>query len=408
MYRILLLMIGAALPFIALAQTSTNNAYAITSRTNGGFEWTEIKQINLLNGEVIKNIFSRENTAYNLFDGRTSKKITVPKQSDSAKENLLSPFAGLSAACAFDAKNNRLYYSPLFTNELRYIDLKSAVPSVYMFRNEKFGNINDTEVEAEDFHFTRMVIASDGNGYAMSNNGLHLVKFTTDKNPVITDLGSVNDAPGNGETSIHDANTSWGGDMLADVSGNLYVISAHNLVFKIDIQTRAATLINKIKDLPEGFTTNGAVVNESGNVVLSSANFITSYYEVEPKSWKATSIPSRAEVNNTSDLANENLLFKTNLQKQELLTAKDKIAVYPNPVKSNVFRVSFDNKSSGIYNVQLLDVAGKMVADKSVAIYTGVQVSEVRTNPSLSKGMYVVKVLNHQNREIFTKKIILE
>jgi hypothetical protein len=336
------------------------------------------------------------------------KELHAASQKDSATDNKLSPFGGLSAACAFDAKHQRLYYSPLFSNELRYLDVKSQLPSVYFFQNEAFGNISNSEKEMEDFFFTRMVIAADGNGYAMSNNGKHLVKFTTEKDPVITDLGSVNDAPANGEISIHDANTSWGGDMLADVSGNLYVISAKNLVFKIDLQTRTATYLNKIKDLPEGFTTNGAVVNGDGNVVLSSANFITSYYVVEPNSWKATSISSRTEVNNTSDLANENLLFKTNLQKPELVKGTEKIAVYPNPVKSNLFRINFEDKASGIYNVQLVDASGKLVSDRSLAVYTGAQVSEVRTDPSLTKGIYFVKILNQENREIFTKKIILE
>ncbi len=56
-------------------------------------------------------------------------------------------------------------------------------------------------------------------------------------------------------------NTSWGGDMIADASGNLYVITAHNHVFKIDVQSRMATYISEIKELPAGFTTNGAVVD---------------------------------------------------------------------------------------------------------------------------------------------------
>jgi hypothetical protein len=406
MFRILAILC-AALPCLAQAQSSGNNkAYAITSRTNGGFEWTEVKQIDLSNGELVRSIFDDKNSAYNLFDGRTAKQIPVKKQPDSTKENQLHPFAGLSAACAYDAKLNRLYYAPLFMNELRYIDLNSSVTSVYMFRNEKLTAAGNDE--AEEFHITRMVIASDGNGYALTNNANHLVKFTTDKNPLITDLGPIGDAAENGEVSVHDANTSWGGDMLADASGNLYLISAHNLVFRINTETRTATYLNKVKGLPEGFTTNGAAVNEKGNVVLSSANFITSYYEVDPSNWQATSINSRAEVYNTSDLANENLLFKTNFTTQDAVATTNKISIYPNPVKNNNFKVSFDNKQAGIYNVQLIDVSGKIVSDRLVNVMNGYQVSDMKMNPSLSKGMYLVKVLNHQSKEVFTSKIIRE
>ena len=72
--------------------------------------------------------------------------------------------------------------------------------------------------------------------------------------------------------------------MLADEAAYLYVISAHNHVFKIDVQTRTATYLEKIKGLPEGFTTNGAVVDEDGNIIISSANSIISYYKVDPNS----------------------------------------------------------------------------------------------------------------------------
>src|SRR5205085_4942181 len=152
------------------------------------------------------------------------------------------------------------------------IDLNAASPAVYIFNNEKLSNAPD--VDAEENQVTRMVIASDGNGYALNNSGSHLVRFTTGENAQITDLGELHDAPENGDMKINDASTSWGGDLLADVSGYLYVISAHNHVFKIDVQTKTATYIQKIKGLPEGFTTNGAVVDSDGNIIISSANSI--------------------------------------------------------------------------------------------------------------------------------------
>jgi hypothetical protein len=277
---------------------------------------------------------------------------------------------------------------------------------VYLFEHDKL--VNAADVESEPSQVTRMVIASDGNGYAMSNDGMHLVTFTTQKNPVISDLCADNDAPENGEVSIHDANTSWGGDMLADASGNLYVISALNHVFKINIQTRTATFITKIKELPEGFTTNGAVVDEKGNIILSSANFLTAYYKVDPNGWQATPITSNTQLYNTSDLANERLLLQTELSKPEEIITKEKISLYPNPVKNNSFRITFENKESGEYNVQLIDVAGRMVSDRSLTVYNGSQTSEVRLAASLTKGMYMVKVLNNESKEVYLKKIVVQ
>ena len=399
-------MLSVVITTLVSAQEPANNAYAITSESIGSSVWTEVKLINLTNGQVIKNVFENSKANYNLFDARSLKQITIAKNDSTSAMNDLRPFAGYSAACAFDKKKNRLYYAPLFINQLRYIDLNAATPSVYIFKDEKLSNAPD--VEAEENQVTRMVFSSDGNGYALNNGGSHLVRFTTGENPQISDLGELNDAPENGDMKISDANTSWGGDMLADVSGYLYVISAHNQVFKIDVQTRTATYLQKIKGLPEGFTTNGAVVDGDGNIIVSSANSIISYYKVDPDVWEAKEIAAGNQVFNTSDLGNNNLLFETNLAERDDVFVTEKISVYPNPVKSKVFRVTFDNKEPGEYNVQLIDISGRIVSDKAVSVYRGAQVSEVRVNNNLTKGMYMVKVLNHINREVYTRKIILD
>ncbi len=136
----------------------------------------------------------------------------------------------------------------MFINQLRYIDLNAKIPSVYIFEDRPFSNAANLEIEAN--HITRMVIAADGNGYALNNDGSHLVKFTLGEIPDVTDMGTLTDAVANGEISVTNPNTSWKGDLIADASGNLYLISAHNYVFKIDVTTKTATYINEIKNLP--------------------------------------------------------------------------------------------------------------------------------------------------------------
>ncbi len=179
----LLAVIATALSLTTTAQTNLNNAYAITSEHKGGFEWTEVKLIDLSSGDVVSNVFENKDQ-YNVFDGRSSRKVNL-KENDTASNNK-RPFSGLSAACAYDKKLNRLYYAPMFINQLRYIDLNSSVPNVYIFEDEPLSNATSMDIEANQI--TRMVIASDGNGYALNNDGSHLVKFTTGEKPVITDL----------------------------------------------------------------------------------------------------------------------------------------------------------------------------------------------------------------------------
>ena len=160
--------------------------------------------------------------------------------------------------------------------------------------------------------------------------------------------------------------------------------------------------------MPEGFTTNGAVVAADGKVIISSANSIISYYKVDPSTWEAKEIAAGSNVFNTSDLANNNLLFQTNLATTDNVFVPEKISVYPNPVRTKTFKVSFDNKEAGEYNIQLVDISGRIVSDKAVSVYRGPQVSEVRLNNNLTRGIYMVKVLNHENREVYTRKIILD
>lgn len=387
------------------AQNTDNIAYAITSETKGAFEWTEVKAIDLSNGEVVTNVFENGKGNYNVFDGRTAKQITLSNEKDSTEKNNQRPFAGLSAACAFDKKRNRLYYAPMFINQLRYIDLSTTIPAVFIFEDKPFTNATNLELEAN--HITRMVIAADGNGYALNNDGSHLVRFTLGEIPDVTDMGALNDALTNGNISVTDPNTSWGGDLIADASGNLFLISALNYVFKIDVVTKTAKFIAEIQDLAPGFTTNGAVVSKDGKIILSSANFVTAYYSVDASTWRATVIPSVDHVFNTSDLANNNFLYQTKLA--EITThAKDKIGIYPNPVRTNMFRVSFDHQQAGQYNVQLVDITGRMISDKSIAVSGVGQVCEMKVDATLTRGMYMVKVLNHDKKEVFLKKIILQ
>jgi hypothetical protein len=80
---------------------------------------------------------------------------------------------------AYDKKHERLYYTPMGINQLRYIDLKAKTPTVYYFEDEAFGTVSSFGDAPNQI--TRMVIASDGNGYALTNDANHLIKFTTGK-----------------------------------------------------------------------------------------------------------------------------------------------------------------------------------------------------------------------------------
>jgi hypothetical protein len=411
MVRRSLLTITVSLLVIAgSAQNNSRQAYAITSGTKGQFNWSEVRLIDLTTGSEIQTIYTG-NQQPQVLNARSGKSIATASE----QNNL--PFSTFSAACAYDRKHDRLYYTPMGINQLRYIELGGKTPRIYYFEDEAFGVAANLQDEAN--HITRMVIGADGDGYALSNDGNHLVRFTTGRKPIITDLGNVVDDASNGAVSIHNRCSSWGGDMIADAFGKLHVISARHAVFEIDVDSRVATFKGYITGLPSNYTTNGAVVDNEGKVIVSSASSTEGYFEVDLQSLKATRIKTNAQVYNTSDLANGNLaLQKEADQKASAVSSapvlrrdiirNDNISVYPNPVTDGTFRLFFDNQRQGKYEIQLVDLTGRVVSSQAVSIAAKVQVQEMIVSSKLARGTYMVKVVDGSRKALYADKILVQ
>jgi hypothetical protein len=401
-HKILLTSCAVILALAATAQKKQTLAFAITSAEKGTYQWTDVKLVDVNTGELVRTIFdSKLPKAYKVFHARNGREISAAGA---------PPFNTMSAALAFDKKHNRLYYTPMYINQLRYIDMSSKEPKIYYFENEALSAV--AEIKNESMHITRMVIGSDGNGYAMSNDGNHFVRFTTGKKPMIEDLGSIQD-DAKSTVSIHDRKTSWGGDMVADASGNLYVISAYHHVFKVNVRSKSALYMGKIQGLPGNFTTNGAVVDDEGALVVSSASSSDNYYKVNMNDWMATKLDASNKVFNSSDLANGNLAFDKKMEApiklfEREIVRNDKINMFPNPVSTGRFRVSFHNRELGRYDIQVVDLTGRLLSQKTVNIQNNGQAAEIDLRGSIANGTYLVKVLNNAKKTVFSDKLIVE
>ena len=460
MKKTLLLLVMLSFITVAFAQKRKKaeqplTGYAITAVEKGGRSWKEVRLVNITTGEEIRSIYQskQEIEALNARTGNpiVKKDMSVAKAPVKKIVNLDQelavangsnvrvktvvinnhenqydkPFATNSAAMAYDKKHERLYYTPMGINQLRYIDLKSN--KIYYFENEIFGAVFGPGDGANQI--TRMVIASDGNGYALTNDGNHLIRFTTGKNPVITDLGALIDDAGNTNFSVH-SRKGYGGDMIADASGNLYLLTANRNVFKISIESKVASYIGAIKGLPEGFSTNGAMVEEGSKVIVASSESAIGYFRFDLTTMQAEKVSTTASVFNASDLANERLAFakkkkdKKNAEepKQQQVVAEEVtkkspmqnsienngIAIYPNPATSGFVKVSFTNQPAGRYSLDLLDVTGKLIQTKEVNIRNNMQIEEVRIPKTLSAGSYLLKITGVTNSVSFTNKIIVQ
>jgi len=458
--KILLL---SAISLCAVAAQAQVKAYAITGTQKGSSNWSEVRLVDVNSGTELQTVYKNKQ-AVDQLNARTGKAIVKNEQpanavsnvqetqtityytKDGARQvivrrsvappvNMQDPFATTSAALAYDKKHDRLYYTPMGIAELRYIDMKSNTTRVHYFENETFGAVKGRADIPNQV--TRMVIAADGKGYALSNNAEHLIRFETDKRPEIKDLGTLTDDPANAQNSIHNQ-SNYGGDMIADAFGALYLITANARVYKIDVEQMTATYKGRIKGLPAGFTANGAAVETDGeaSVVICSSTSTEGYYHFDLNTLQAAKVAGNESSFNASDLANGNLAFSKKKKKDDvenqpvvdqpkdnpakandaitqrrtetIIDQKGKLSVFPNPVTTGVARVSFKDYDNGRYQLQLLDISGKLLSNQAFTISSKMQVEEVALPKNIAKGNYLVKVISEDNKIVGVNSIIVQ
>lgn len=420
----LLLTSSLFLSSIVLSAQERNLAYAITGDGNNDFIWMNIRQVDLNTGKITKTIFERSKTHYTLTNVRSKKTVD---QSSVVNDNVFStkdyPTSTFVAAAAYDNRSKKLFFTPMRVGELRWLDLsdKNETPKFYTMESPVLVSGGNDEAK----HITRMVIAADGFGYAVTNDGNHLYRFTTGKTPVITDLGNlidhdvVSDGKASNSLSIHNKCSSWGGDMLADAFGNLYIISANKNVFVVDVKTRLTTYKGAISGLPAQYTTNGAAVNKNGDIIVTSANYFEGYYSVKLSDLTATKIVDSDSKYNASDLACATLLREKEAAAAKKFNMTDKrqvvstfvqgeAKVFPNPVTTSVFNVSLAGLSEGRYLINFTDVAGRVFQTNRVNLVKGKQVEQITIRNRPIRGIYMVKVTDSQNQAVITEKIVLD
>jgi hypothetical protein len=406
-FLLTLTLFSCVFAFMANAQTK-NKAYAITGSKTNLHSWTNIKEVDVTTGAVNKLVFDASASA--------DATITHPagKVYQSIQDGL--PTAWGVAAAALDARHNRLYFAPLHLAEIRFLDLNTGAFTVV--KDNVLTN-NTNLYQTEENHITRMVIAADGFGYAITNDANHLIRFSTSKKATIEDLGAIADAKENNGMSIHNKCTSWGGDVVADAFGNIVIISANRNVFELDVNSRIATYKGTITGLPSTFTTNGAAVTPSGAIVVSNAVAEDGLFSVDAKTLVATKIENAAANFNASDLATANMLNQKAFDEKNTFvgsagtfTNTDVISgnakVFPNPVTNNTFKVYLNEQAMGQYKIVITDLQGKLVNAQNVNVGVKGQIETVRIDAATAKGMYLVKLVDAQNQVVFTERIVVQ
>ncbi len=383
------------------AYSQSNRAFAVTSEAKGSVNWLNVQEVNLNSGSTIKTIYNPSATKSVSFDGNSTALRGLSSNSVATENGV--------AAAAYDAKNNRLYYTLMHGTDLRYFDLNATESKVVINNDAQFS----TGVKVDESNvITRMTFAADGFGYALTNDGNQLIRFSTGAQPEIVKLGSLIDSKKNKDISVHVQCTSWGGDLVGDIYGNLYLFTMRNNIFKININTREAEFVGTIKNLPADFTTNGAAADEDGNVIVASAVNNDSYYKVNLSTLNAVALTNKGEVSltSTADLASGNLIFQNKtatVSAPVTTTVNANIEMYPNPVINHSFNVQFGKLPAGNYTIEISDINGRKIITKTITV-NGAQNSKMSLPSATNSGLYMVRIFNASGAVVYTNKLAVE
>jgi len=425
-YTFLLLNILLAYSLNTFSQSGT--AFAITGQGKGDFNWSDIRSIDMASGNVNSVLFENGKTSFSFINAESrlpvdKTSINIPASVSQKLNGTISgqkmvtanpsPTLLMSAAIAYDQKHGKLFFASMSTGQLIWLDMKSANSAPVFYTIEK-PLIEILKPGDEAFNITRMTIGANGNGYALTNDANHLISFTTGNKTITTDLGNIVDAESNKGISIHNSCSSWGGDIVADAFGKLYLFTAAHQVFEIDVDSRIASYKGSVLNLPGTFSLNGAAVDKDGNVIVSSASTFEGFYKVNMKDLSATKLPTTGQVFNASDLASSYLLNQsqatmgTAVLPQIDVIGNRLITIYPNPVSDGQIKISFDKPVAGEYKIELSDLDGRLIEYKKVYIKSAGQLENFKLRTKPVKGLYLIKVTDINSKNIFSDKLIIE
>ena len=81
---------------------------------------------------------------------------------------------------------------------------------------------------------------------------------------------------------------------------------------------------------------------------------------------------------------------------------------FPNPVTEHRFQLNFEETGTGIHTIQVLDLSGKIMFNKTVNVSGPGQYEGVELKQTITKGLYLVKVLNQDEKTVYTSKFIVQ
>lgn len=357
---------------IAGTLVSAQDITAVTGLTKGKIEFNDFRKIDLNNLNSSNVLISKaDNLSLVSEDGKACE-------------------CGKYIAAMTTNAAGDVFYIPMTQSRLMTVNTASKTGT--------FTNIEKSSLDTKDqgTYFARMTTAADGFMYALNNNGTELLKISPSGN--VQNLGAASGFSAEMK-KLSNETQAFGGDMIADAFGNLYVISAAGNVFKLNPNNQNTSFVGKIKGLPENYTVNGAAVAKDGSVVLattSDAGFYTLNFDsLEAKFASNYDVP-------VYDLSSPYLLKQNQVES----LSNSSYNLYPTIVKTNELNIVSKVNEATKLDITVWNLNNKMVYSNSVAVQS-VGDFKVNLDGALQPGIYILKAVNQNGAEVINTKFTL-
>ncbi|MFA7616408.1 MAG: hypothetical protein WCY16_07505 [Weeksellaceae bacterium] len=358
--------------YFAAAQDIT----AATGLTKGKIEFNDFRIINS-NDLNSSSVLLTKNDKINL----ESKETEIGKICS----------CGKYIAAITESLKGDLFYIPMSGQKVMKIDVVSKTGTEYTFQGLDINSGNQAN------YYARMTTAPDGYMYALNNAGTEFLKIS--ENGTIQNLGPISQFVEKAKT--FDQETAvYGGDMVADAFGNLYVFSANQHVFKINPNKLSAEYLGQIKGLPGNYTVNGAAVERDGSILLGTSSqngFYTLNIDTMEAGFKADYALS------VYDLSSPYFLRQNEMDQ---INKDYGYSLYPTIVKNSELNIVSKSDENAVLNVSIWNLSEKRVYSNTVTVKSAGDY-QLKLNGSLLPGIYVLKAVNQNGKEVINTKFTL-
>lgn len=284
---------------------------------------------------------------------------------------------------------------------LVFIGKNSPDIFTYNLNNQSFNKIYSSGKSFSNCdlgkQFSRMTTDIKGVMYALNNNSTQLISIEL-KNGVykITDLGALRLSSSN--ESLNNMKF-FGGDLIADKSGNLYLISAFAEVLMIDPNKKTAHHLGKIKGIETNFATNGAAVTKDNLVALSNSEgkgmYIANFSNFEAKKIMSSSQP-------LYDMASPYFLDLNKDKSKEVNGS-----IYPTKLTQKKINISIDEKINGKGEISIYNINGNKILSSSIQLNKDGKSFKELDLSNLKAGNYIIVVSSPNGEELINEKFMI-